>query len=141
MDPEKIWNLFQQHMGYTDEELKVFRSDPEKVKIVTQTTDFLKCRFIAEVVESENCHAGHKAGDKFVMTAGGVLISEACPQRMCMFALGPVSNILPALYDRILTRSDPDYKRSHLVQCTDIGIDKGGWGKILMKVYIEKPGG
>jgi uncharacterized repeat protein (TIGR04076 family) len=138
MDPEQIWPLFQEHMGYTDEELKLFQSDPEKVKIVTQTPDFVKCRIVAEVVESNNCHAGHRVGDRFVMTAGGVVISEASPKRMCMFALGPVSNILPALYERILTGSDPDYKRSHLVQCSDIGIDKGGWGKVIMKVYIEK---
>jgi hypothetical protein len=29
-------------------------------------------------------------------------------------------------------------ERYHIVQCTDIGLDKGGWGKILMKVTLEK---
>ncbi|MBU2649080.1 hypothetical protein KKI24_30510 [bacterium] len=139
MEIEKLWKLFQGHMGYTDEQMVLFRSDPEKVKMVTQTPDFVKCKIIAEVIESENCHAGHKVGDRFVMNAGGVLMGEACPNRMCMFALGPVSNILPALYERIISQSDPLYERSNLVQCTDIGLDKGGWGKILMKITIEKP--
>lgn len=29
-------------MGYTDEEMQIFRSDPEKVKMVTQTPEFEK---------------------------------------------------------------------------------------------------
>ena len=138
MDVEQIWRRFQQHMGYTDEEMKVFRSDPQKVKMVTQTPDFVKRRVIAEVIESQGCHAQHKVGDRFVMTAGGQLIVEECPKRMCMFALGPVSTVLPAIYERLITRSDPNWERLNIVQCTDVGLDKGGWGKILMKVYVEK---
>ncbi len=139
MQPEEIWKRFQKHMGYTDEELQIFRSDEEKVKMVTQSPEFVKCRVIAEVIESHGCHARHKAGDRFVMTAGGQIISEESPKRMCLFALGPVSRILPAIYERLMTKSDPEYARSNIVQCTDIGLDKGGWGKILMKVYVEPP--
>ena len=138
METEEIWNRFQKHMGYTDEEMKVFRSDPAKVKMVTQTPEFVKCRVIAEVIESQNCHAKHKVGDRFVMTAGGQLITEECPKRICMFALGPVSTVLPAIYERLLTKSDPNLERYNIVQCTDVGLDKGGWGKVLMKVYVEK---
>jgi uncharacterized repeat protein (TIGR04076 family) len=139
METEEIWRRFQKHMGYTDEEMGIFRSDPEKVRMVTGTPEFVKCRVIAEVVEAQGCHAGHKVGDKFVMTAGGQLIAEKCPQRLCMFALGPVATVLPAVYERLITRSDPDFERFNIVQCTDVGLDKGGWGKILMKVYVEKP--
>jgi uncharacterized repeat protein (TIGR04076 family) len=138
MESEKIWRRFQKHMGYTDEEMETFRSDPEKVKMVTQTPEFVTCKVIAEVIESHGCHAGHRVGDRFVMTAGGQLIAAESPKRMCMFALGPVSNTLPAIYERLIAKSDPHFERSHVVQCTDVGLDKGGWGKILMKVYVEK---
>jgi uncharacterized repeat protein (TIGR04076 family) len=138
MDTEEIWKRFQKHMGYSDEEMNIFRADPEKVKMVTETSDFVKCKVVAEVIESQGCHAGHRVGDKFVMTAGGQLIAEECPKRMCMFALGPVSNTLSAIYERLYAQSDPNYERSQVVQCTDVGLDKGGWGKILMKVYVEK---
>jgi uncharacterized repeat protein (TIGR04076 family) len=138
MESEKIWRRFQKHMGYTDEEMETFRSDPEKVKMVTQTPEFVTCKVIAEVIESHGCHAGHRVGDRFVMTAGGQLIAAESPKRMCMFALGPVSNTLPAIYERLIAKSDPNFERSHIVQCTDVGLDKGGWGKILMKVYVEK---
>jgi uncharacterized repeat protein (TIGR04076 family) len=138
MDVEEVWRRFQKHMAYTDEEMEIFRSDPEKVRMVTQTPEFVKCRVIAEVIESHGCHARHRVGDRFVMTAGGQLITEECPKRLCMFALGPVSNILPAIYERLISKSDPKFERSNIVQCTDIGLDKGGWGKTLMKVYVEK---
>jgi len=138
MDVEEIWRRFQKHMGYTDEEMKVFRSDPEKVRMVTQTPEFVKCKVIAEVIESHGCYAQHKVGDRFVMTAGGELITEECPKRMCISALAQVSNVLPAIYERLIAKSDPNFERSNIVQCTDVGLDKGGWGKILMKVYVEK---
>jgi uncharacterized repeat protein (TIGR04076 family) len=139
MEVDEIWKRFQRHMGYTDEEMNLFRSDPVRVKMVTETSEFVKCRVIAEVIESHGCHARHAVGDRFVMTAGGQLITEECPKRMCMFALGPVSNVLPAIYDRLLAKSDLNLERYNIVQCTDVGLEKGGWGKILMKVYVEKP--
>ena len=38
----------------------------------------------------------------------------------------------------VRSRSDPNGERFNIVQCTDVGLDKGGWGKILMKVYVAK---
>jgi uncharacterized repeat protein (TIGR04076 family) len=139
METAEIWKRFQKHMGYTDEEMRIFRSDPEKVRMVTETPEFVKYRVIAEVIDAQGCHAGHKKGDKFFMTAGGQLLAESSPKRMCMFALAPVAGVLPVVYERLITKSDPDCQRSNIVQCHDVGLDKGGWGKILMKVYVEKP--
>jgi uncharacterized repeat protein (TIGR04076 family) len=139
MEEKEIWRRFQKHMGYTDEEMKTFRSDPQKVRMVTGTPEFAKCRVVAEVIESHGCHAQHKVGDRFVMTAGGQLIFEECPKRICIFALGPVFHAMPAVYERLISKSDPDFERYNILQCTDVGLDKGGWGKILMKVYVERP--
>ena len=138
METEEILRRLQKHIGYTDEEMEIFKSDPQKVKMVTETPEFVKCRVVAEVIESHGCHAQHKVGDRFVLTPGGQMITEECPKRMCISALGPISHTLPAIYDRLISKSDPNFERSNVVQCTDIGLDKGGWGKILMKVYVEK---
>jgi uncharacterized repeat protein (TIGR04076 family) len=138
MDVEEIWRRFQKHMEYTDAEMQVFKSDPLKVKMVTQTPDFVKCRVVAEVIESHGCHAKHKVGDKFVMTPGGQLIEDECPRNMCISALSEISKVMPAIYERLISKSDPNLQRCDIVQCPDVGLDKGGWGKILMKVYVEK---
>lgn len=138
MEPEKILKHLQKHMEYTDEEMEIFCADPDKVKMVTETPDFVKTRVVAEVIDSHGCHCKHRVGDKFVMTAGGQLIADQCPKRMCLSALSPISRIMPAIYDRLVSKSDPNFERSNVVQCEDVGLDKGGWGKILMKVYVEK---
>ena len=138
MDVEKIWQLFQTHMEYTDEEMALFRSDPIKVKMVTETPEFTKCRVIAEVIESHGCHAKHCVGDRFVMTASGQLIADECPKGMCVSAVAGISKILPAIYERLINKTDPRFERKDIVQCSDVGLDKGGWGKILMKVYVEE---
>jgi uncharacterized repeat protein (TIGR04076 family) len=137
MKIEEIWQRFQKHMEYTDEEMEIFKSDPVKVKMVTQTPEFVKCRVVAEVIESHGCHAKHQVGDRFVMTPGGQLLEEECPKNMCLPALAEISKFLPAISERLVNRSDPDFERVDIVQCPDIGLDKGGWGKILMKVYVE----
>lgn len=138
MDVEEIWRRFQKHMEYTDEEMEIFKSDPHKVKMVTQTPEFVKCRVIAEVIESHGCYAQHRVGDRFVMTAGGQLIADECPRGMCISALAEVSKVLPAIYERLINKTDPQFERVDMVHCPDVGLDKGGWGKILMKVYLKK---
>ena len=140
MEIEEIWSRFQKHMEYTDEEMVVFKSDPIKVKMVTQTPEFVKCRVIAEVIESHGCHAKHRVGDRFVLTPGGQLVEDECPKGMCISALAEISKVIPAISERLLNNSDPQVERVDIVQCPDVGLDKGGWGKILMKVFVEKPG-
>jgi uncharacterized repeat protein (TIGR04076 family) len=138
MDIEEIWRRFQKHMGYTDAEMKTFRSDPVKVKMVTETPEFTKCRVIAEVIESHGCHAQHKVGDRFVLNPGGQLVTGECPKKICLSALVPISQVMPAIFERLINKSDPNFERFNIVQCMDVGLDKGGWGKILMKVYVER---
>ena len=139
MDPEKFWKRFQEHMDYTDEEMVIFRADPEKVKMVTETKEFVKCKIIAEVVESSGCHAQHKVGDKIVMDGNGQMITKECPDKICVFAVSVLHPAVSSIYERFLNHADPKHEKSSLVQCTDIGLKNGGWGKILMKVYVEGP--
>jgi uncharacterized repeat protein (TIGR04076 family) len=140
MKVDEIWRRFQEHMEYTDEEMEVFKSDPLKVKMVTQTPEFVKSRVIAEVIESHGCHAKHRVGDRFVLTPGGQLIADECPKGMCISALAEISKVMPAIYERLINKTDPQCEQVNIVQCPDVGLDRGGWGKILMKVYVA-PGG
>ncbi len=137
MDKDVLWRRFQKHMGYTDEQMRVFRSDPLKVKMVTESPAFVRSRIIAEVVESHNCHAGHTVGQKIVMNGNGQIVTRECPEKMCLFAVAALEGAVNGIYERFIDHADPEYTRSTIVQCSDVGIDKGGWGKILMKVYAE----
>lgn len=137
MQKEKLWTRFQQHMGYTDEEMGIFKSDPVKIRMVTETPEFVKKRIVAEVVESHGCHAGHTVGQKFVMDGNGQLITSECPKKMCLFAVAKLEPQLNVVYANFINHTDPDNEWSAIVQCADVGLDKGGWGKILMKMYVE----
>jgi uncharacterized repeat protein (TIGR04076 family) len=137
MDTERLWQRFQQHMGYTDAEMQLFRSDAVKVKMVTETPEFVKSRIVAEVIESQGCHARHTVGQRFVMDGNGQLITRECPPKMCIFALAALESPVNQIYERFIAHSDPNHERTITVQCSDIGLDKGGWGKILMKVKVE----
>ncbi|MFQ5828166.1 MAG: hypothetical protein ACE5JD_03290 [Candidatus Methylomirabilia bacterium] len=137
MEKEKLWKRFQEHMGYTDEQMEVFKSDPMRVKMVTETPEFVKTRIIAEVIESHGCHARHKVGHKFVMDGNGQLVTKECPDKMCLFALSALQAPINTIYERFINHADPKHERTMTVQCSDVGLDKGGWGKILMKVYVE----
>lgn len=137
MEKETLWKRFQAHMGYTDAEMELFKSDPVRVKMVTETPAFVKTRIIAEVIESHGCHAGHKVGQKFVMDGNGQLITRECPDKMCLFAVSALHAPVNMIYERFINGADPTHDRTMTVQCPDVGLDKGGWGKILMKVYVQ----
>ena len=138
MDKEGLWKRFQAHMGYTDAEMAVFRSDPVKVKMVTESPEFVKSRIVAEVIESHNCHAGHKVGQRIVMDGNGQMLTRECPEKTCIFALAALESPVNQIYERFIAHSDPNNERTAVVQCSDVGLDKGGWGKILMKVSVER---
>ncbi len=137
MEKERLWKRFQAYMGYSDEDMEVFKSDPIRVKMVTETPEFVKTRIIAEVIASHGCHAGHKVGQKFVMDGNGQLITSECPDKMCVFAVSALHTPINTIFERFINHADPKHERTMMVQCSDVGLDKGGWGQILMKVSVE----
>jgi hypothetical protein len=72
------------------------------------------------------------------LNPGGQLVTGECPKKICLSALVPISQVMPAIFERLINKSDPNFERFNIVQCMDVGLDKGGWGKILMKVYVER---
>ena len=137
MNKDDLWKRFQKHMGYSDAEMAVFQADPVKVKMVTECPEFVKSRIVAEVIESHGCHTHHTVGQKFVMDGNGQMITRECPEKMCIFALAALESPVNQIYERFIAHSDPNNERTAVVQCHDIGLDKGGWGKILMKISVE----
>jgi hypothetical protein len=107
MDKEDLWKRFQTHMGYTDAEMTVFRSDPLKVKMVTECPEFVKSRIVAEVIESHGCHAHHTVGQKFVMDGNGQMITRECPEKMCILALAALESPVNQIYERFIRLGRP----------------------------------
>jgi uncharacterized repeat protein (TIGR04076 family) len=137
MDQDRIerrWKKLQAKLGYTDEELAIFRSNPKHAKIVENPSTFGKYMFIAEIIECHNCGAGHKVGDKFVFTDNMELLRDECPKQMCYSALTSLERNLFCLWERLASDLSVElfYDEAH---CTDVGVRRGGFGEVRMRVY------
>ena len=69
---EDTWKLVQKHLGYTDEEMRIFRADPRNGDALSKTIPMLDKTIVAEVLESHGCDSGHKVGDKIYFDGRGI---------------------------------------------------------------------
>lgn len=134
---EKRWKKFQEAMGYTDAEMALFRSDPRKVRAMERAPKFSTYNIIFECVFSRNCNAGHKVGDKIVMDADAVIQRDQCPERMCVFAIQAATSYIYGIWERIVEDFEDVRALFDNVHCPDIGVEKGGWGETIWRVYAE----
>jgi uncharacterized repeat protein (TIGR04076 family) len=136
---EDIWKMVQKHLGYSDEEMKIFRANPRNADVLSKTALMLSKTIVAEVIESQGCDSGHKAGDKFYFDGRGVsLLTKLGPSRVCIFALHSVALAMPALAELMYAGVDPNTMRFNRFGCVDVGIKCGGWGHIVMEVRVEE---
>ena len=129
----------QKLYGYSDEEME--KLNVGQAKLVAEIGDVLNYRLIAEVVKSENCIAGHNVGDRFVMNGAGQLLPKECTNKdlLCMFAVGKLTHAAAIVFDRIMSGSDPTSGSVfEVMRCEDVGVENGGWGEIVMKLWVEK---
>lgn len=135
---ENTWRFFQQHLGYTDEEMALFRARPQNADMLAKAPELMQKTIIAEVVESHGCNSQHKVGDRFVFDGAGNLIASRSPRRMCMGALGTLGPLINAVRELHFADADPNSLRFNRTNCADVGVRCGGWGHIVMEVRVEK---
>jgi len=135
---EDTWKLVQKHLGYTNEEMLIFRADPRNEDALTKTIPMLTKTFVAEVVESHGCDSGHKVGDKLYFDGRGIsLLTKLGPSRVCIFALHSIALAMPAVAELFYAGVDPNQMRFKRFGCPDVGIKCGGWGHIVMEISME----
>ncbi|MEW6265335.1 MAG: hypothetical protein AB1641_19830 [Thermodesulfobacteriota bacterium] len=134
---EAMWSFFQQHLGYSDEEMKAFKARPENEDILAQAPALMRKTIVAEVIESHGCNSSHKVGDKFYFDGGGNLLTKLNPSRVCIFALSVLPPAIFAANELFYAGVDPNTMRFRRVGCTDVGVKCGGWGRIVMEIRME----
>ena len=135
---ENILEMMKQGMGYTDEEWEEWKADPRNMSVAERMPEFMKYRVVVEVLEAHGCAIRHKPGDKFYFNASGALLCKKGVENICAGALMPVLPFAMGVLDKIAAGIDPTKYRFNRFQCVDIGLDKGGWGKVLMEARVEK---
>ena len=134
---EETWQFFQQHLGYSDEEMALFRANPRNTDILTTGPDLMKKTIVAEVVEAHGCNSQHKVGDRFLFDGAGNLLMDKCPDRICMGALYPLGPLVYAVSELHYAGADPNSLRFNRTGCFDVGVRCGGWGRVVMEVRVE----
>ncbi|MEW6443717.1 MAG: hypothetical protein AB1640_22470 [bacterium] len=140
---EQVWSFYQKHLGYTDEEMRMFREDRKNQEVLAKAPALTNKTIVAEVVESKGCNSQHKVGDKFYFDGSGNLLTKLHPKRICVYAL---SAFAPAVYtasELFYAGVDPNEMRFKRVGCFDVGVRCGGWGRIVLELRMEdrEPGG
>ena len=134
---ENVWGFFQDHLGYTDEEMKKFKEGPKNKEILSKSVELMNKTIVAEVVESHGCNSQHKVGDTFYLDGAGNFISKLCPKRMCAFALSSFGGVVFGMHELFYAGVEPNKMLFKRFGCSDVGIQCGGWGKVVMEIRME----
>jgi uncharacterized repeat protein (TIGR04076 family) len=128
---EERWKRVQGHLGFTDEEIDLFRSYPNHVKAMEEAPLFSTHEMVIEVIEAHNCAAGYKVGDEFVVDSEGCLIPERCPSRLCAAAIYAFKPLIDRMWQAFFNNSTEVLHDT--VHCPDVGVRRGGAGAVTMR--------
>ena len=131
------WNFIKKRLGYTNEEMKMFRENPRNEDVLSKAPVLLNKTIIAEVIDSHGCNSQHGVGDKFYFDGAGNLLTEMCPKRICVYALNAITPQLFTVNELLHAGVDPNEMRIKRVDCLDVGLKCGGWGRIVLELKFE----
>lgn len=135
---ENVWRFFQKHLGYTDEEMKKFKENPRNEELLSRAPELMNKTIVAEVVESHGCNSQHKKGDKLYFDGSGNLITKLNPKRICVYALSAVAPLIFTTNELFNAGVDANEMRFNRTGCFDVGVQCGGWGRIVLEVRVEE---
>ena len=135
---EDVWKFYQQHLGYSDEEMKKFRENPRNEDVISRAPALMNKTIVVEVVDSHGCNSQHKVGDRFYFDGAGNILTKLCPKRICFGALGSMPTLIYAAQELFYAGVDPNQMRFKRIGCVDVGVNCGGWGHIVMEVRVEE---
>jgi uncharacterized repeat protein (TIGR04076 family) len=131
------WKVMKDHLGYTDEEMKLFRENPRNEDVLSKAPALLDKMIVLEVVESHGCNTQHRAGDKFFFDGAGNLLTKRCPGKICIYALNAATSMIFASNELFYAGVDPNEMRFKRAACFDVGVQCGGWGRIVLELSVQ----
>jgi uncharacterized repeat protein (TIGR04076 family) len=134
---EDVWKFCQKHLGYNDDEMKKFRQNPRNEDVLSKAPALMNKTIVIEVVDAHGCNSQHKVGDKFYYDGAGNLLTKLCPKKICFAALASVGPLINAADELFYAGVDPNDLRFKRVGCSDVGVQCGGWGHIVMELKVE----
>jgi uncharacterized repeat protein (TIGR04076 family) len=133
----QTWEFVQKHLGYTDEEMRAFKENPRNGDILAKAPALMNKTIVIKIVESHGCNSGHRVGDKIYFDGAGNLITKNSPKRICVYALSSAAKLIFASNELFYADVDPNEMRFKRSGCTDVGLQCGGWGRVVIEIGVE----
>ena len=133
---EDMKKNIKERLGYNDEELKSFLDNPKNIELLTKSLPLLNKTIVIEVIKSKGCMSQHRIGDKIYFDGSGNLLTKLSPKRICLYALSVLDAMINSAIELMYAGADPNEMRFKRVGCTDIGLECGGWGRIVMELKV-----
>lgn len=130
------WRVIKGHLGYSQEELELFKGNPRNEAVLDKGRDVQNKRIIIEVVESHGCNSQHKVGDKFIFDGAGNLLKMENPERVCVFALNAATSLIFAASELFYADVDQNQMRIRRSGCFDVGVGCGSCGKVVVELSM-----
>ena len=130
------WGAIKKHLGYTDEEMGAFRANPRNADVLDKAPALLDKTIIVEVVESNGCNSQHKVGDKLYFDGAGNLLTKRCPKKVCIYALNAATGLIFTANELFYAGVDPNEMRFKRAGCFDVGVECGGWGRVVLEIKV-----
>lgn len=131
--------FMKEHLGYTDEEMKVWLENLRNPEGAAKMLALLQKTIVIRVVESHGCNSLHKKGQEFYFDGPGNLLSKINPKRICIYALSQMERLIFAAQELFYAGIDPNEMRVKRGGCFDIGLKCGGWGRIIFEFeFIDR---
>ncbi|MBW1764790.1 MAG: TIGR04076 family protein [Deltaproteobacteria bacterium] len=131
------WKFMKKRLGYTDEKMKKFRENPRNEDVLSKAPELLKKTIIVEIVDAHGCNSQHGVGDKFYFDGAGNLLTKLCPKRVCVYALNAITPQIFTANELFHAGVDPNEMRFKRAACFDVGLECGGWGRVVMEIRVE----
>ncbi len=131
------WKAMKSRLGYTDEEMKAFRENPRNADVLDKAPALLDKTIVLTVVASHGCNSRHKVGDKLHFDGAGNLLTKRCPEKVCIYALNAATAMIYASSELFYAGVDPNEMRFRRAACIDVGIQCGGWGRVVLELAVE----
>ena len=134
--PDEVWALMKKHLGYSDEEIELFRKNPRNARVMATAPDMRAKTIVFEVVESAACNSGHGVGTRFYFTGDGNLITKMAPPRVCAYAMPLMAQAVFGMQELWYAGVDPNTMCFKRAGCFDVGVRCGGWGRIVLEAKL-----
>jgi hypothetical protein len=134
---ERMWKIVKRHLGYSDEELGVFRGNPRNADVIEKSSILNRKYIILEVVESHGCNSHHNIGDKIYFDGAGNLLFELSPKKICGYSLCNALLLIYTANEMLYAGIDPNTIRFRRTGCFDVGLQCDGWGKVVYELRVE----